>query len=306
MIGMQIQLGVAWGIILLSVFAMVCRAPTLVWICFFLAIFWMSLAIVFWGVYLPTGKAMDDMCDVLPDRSDDGVPNTFAEVALPIGMTDRKTVLTVVTTCLETKDGDLLKAYNYSKDNITSQFPKTDLNSVAGVKEFLAMDIVSRLNNVNDAIVPLNSIKDSKDHKLLTSLGLSYKYKQLLAVVAKPTTDTKDMRAGVALQESLTQLEKDINATVEDTATKMISQGLNCTRAGDNWNGAKLAACEGGVGGSIDIVWFSLFLTVIAFFFWTIVIAKLTKRLDPHPEELPDIRKPLVPKDNVDMAPYQA
>ena len=59
------------------------------------------------------------------------------------------------------------------------------------------------------------------------------------------------------------------------------------------------------VSGRVDIAWFSFFLTSIGMFFWIVIIAKITKRLDPQDESPDSPRRPLTPKRNYNNVPME-
>jgi cathepsin B len=286
--------GFALLVMLISMFAMCCRSAYLTWVVFFMAIFWMSVAMVCVGVYLPTGKMLDDTCAVLPDRSDDGVPNVFVETALAPDMENRETMLNVVKECLETEKGQLMKVYNLTEASFSSQFPAPPTSN-ADVQKFLAVDFVTSLDAINAFL--------DKENTAIVAASISNQANNLRGLVRPPAANATDMRPGISLQNGLRALDKDVNDTMHIVTKQLVSAGSDCTFAGDDWDAVKKAVCNG-VAGTIDITWFAFFLTTIAMFFWCIVIAKLTKRLAPHDDN--DLRKPLVPRQGAAMKPYFA
>jgi len=84
---------------------------------------------------------LNDVCAVLPDRQDDGVPNVFVDTALPASMTDRPTVLSTVKECLETTQGDLLSLYGISPAQLAAVFDDVRVDRAPRLLDSLLQEI---------------------------------------------------------------------------------------------------------------------------------------------------------------------
>jgi hypothetical protein len=80
-LGMRIMFGVAYLVVLLSIVGILSKSPDLLWFCFCLGIFWVAIGFIGWGVFLPTGKLIQDVCPMLPML---GENNSNADKLLPI------------------------------------------------------------------------------------------------------------------------------------------------------------------------------------------------------------------------------
>jgi hypothetical protein len=131
---MRIMFGVAYLVVLLSIVGILSKSPDLLWFCFCLGIFWVAIGFIGWGVFLPTGKLIQDVCPMLPML---GENNSNADKLLPIvcpqppsvryvgslvstrhvmqilspNMPGRADILNVIHECLDSRRGDLLILY---------------------------------------------------------------------------------------------------------------------------------------------------------------------------------------------------
>ena len=122
-----------------------------------------------------------------------------------------------------------------------------------------------------------------------------------LYALTKPPADVNatDSRAGVSLQKTLAALGDSVKSKIGGVTKKLISAGSDCTTVGDDWGAVNKAVCNR-VAGIIDISWFSCFLTAIGMLFFSVVIAKIVKRIDDT-QANDELHKPLV--DDVPSVP---
>merc|ERR1711998_5938 len=278
----EILYGVAWLIVMLSLLGLLCYSPSLVWFVFFMCILWMAIAITLVGAYLPSGKWLDDTCVVLPSRQDDGVANTFVNVSLPSTMENRVMIQNVVTQCFESTQGNLLKQYDIDNATIAQLWEPFNLMNLAPVKELFKVDFATPFKALSSEIDSSQSILEGT-----TAAGLTNALQNLRSLVANETAAIVSMKTKIsATDQSATTIEQAVAADISDSK--------KCREAGDEWATLSDKGVCSGLAGTFDILWFTFFLCSLGMFFFLIVIAKLTKRIEPVDPN--DLKQPLVPK----------
>jgi len=249
--------------------------------CFVFGMLWVSIGFIGWGVFLPAGKIIDDVCPMLPTRDTAASANKLLPIILPADMPGRADVLNVVNECLESKRGDLLLLYNVSQADILASFGTHDV--VAPVQAFVQANLAGQLAQLGALIA---QIKADPNYSTFSN------QEAVVNLMAR----LNDASAGPKLQTDLVAFNAELNSTIYRDVATLLQAGGDCKWAGDDFEAVHLGVCNG-IGGSIDIIWFLLLLVSLFMFGYAIVLAKATKRVAEYYGHSGDLETPLLRPD---------